>query len=219
MLFIERLTRSQQDTHKKPIQITLILHSRHLAMSTRTVYHYVIVSTIFGVLQWQCWFGIVYCTNTGSTLQRSHNDQTNFMPDTTFATYTTVARQWLSSIRSRQHTKFDKRNGRPDLLATSTRPFGTAVNSPATSESILHYFGRSAPIGTAPTSATIIPSTLSSHLKMVNGMNILVLVQKSNIQINVVREQFHRVIEAFGITLPNVTIDFNTIGGKYSTCG
>lgn len=189
-------------------------------MSTRTVYHYVIVSAIFGVLQWQCWFGIVYCTNTGSTLQHSHNDQTNSVPDTTFATDTTVARQWLSTIRSRQHTKFDKRNGRPDLLATSTRPFGIAVNSAASSESILHYFGRSASIGTAPTSATIISSTLSSsRLKMVDTMNILVLVQKSNIQINVVREQFHRVIEAFGITLPNVTIDFNAIDGKCSRCG
>lgn len=222
-----------------------------LAMFTRPAYHhYVIVSAIFSVLQWQCcWFAMVNCTSTVSLSHRSHNDRTNALPDSTYATHTISATQWYSTLRSRQSTiSDDKRNAKPmdALVRTAKWPVGTMVNPtlPPTTVSMAYaLLGRSTLFGTVPTSAatgiissTSTKSTIASNTitaaahesstsssrqrrrkrrKMANADDVLVLVQKSNIQLNGVREQFYRLIEAFNITLANVTIDFDTIDGEY----
>lgn len=139
----------------------------------------------------------------------------------------------------------DKRNGKPmdSLASTSKWPADTMVQPtlPAATVSMPYAFGETTVLGTDPTSAGNIINytstssiiTTTAHIsstssilqrrlqrrrqrrKMANVNDVLVLVQTSNIQINGVREQFHRLIETFNVTLGNVTIDFDTIDGEY----
>lgn len=46
--------------------------------------------------------------------------------------------------------------------------------------------------------------------------NALILIQtRNNIELNLVRDQFHQFSDMFGVKLANITIDFDTIDGKY----
>lgn len=48
--------------------------------------------------------------------------------------------------------------------------------------------------------------------------NVLILIQThKNIELNLVRDQFHQFSDMFGVKLANITIDFDTIDGKCVT--
>lgn len=202
-------------------------------MFTRVVHHYVIVSTIFAVLQQYGWFSFVHCTTTvGGPSPYAHDEwPTTLSESTTTAHTTAVAEEWprASTVHFRQFTRYAKRMGRPKSLARSTWPSRTTTAySAANSESTpsTRHFRRYTTLGIGPTNAATVAaahnvhhaSTARSHSKRPKtgqANHILVLVQKPSIQINGVREQFHRIIEAYSITLANVTIDFSTIDGEY----
>lgn len=65
------------------------------------------------------------------------------------------------------------------------------------------------------------PLSLSSHLSHMNSVtntpvsHVLIVIQtKKNIELNLVRDQFHQFTDMVGVKLENITIDFDVIDGK-----
>lgn len=196
------------------------LSTPFVRLSTRPqFYRYVIASVVFTLLFAQCF---------------SHDLTTDKPDDNVNATQT----KWLNDNRSYALAEasdarvvISKRQSPTKISSSlpsnqvSTRSDGTtaSVSMSATPRTITNYLEKSTLYTSHGDSLTTF-SPSSMKLATANGIhhpipvnNVLILIQtQKNIQLNLVRDQFHQFTDKFGVKLQNITIDFDAIDGKWA---
>lgn len=119
----------------------------------------------------------------------------------------------------------------PTKVSNSSAPSQMSKNYGSTGVPTSHgHQGKSIPFrsnGSSSSILTTFPSSSSTKFATTNRKqqpstdetsstnNVLILIQtKKNIQLHSVRDQFQQFTDMFGITLANITIDFDAIDGK-----
>lgn len=120
----------------------------------------------------------------------------------------------------------------PTKVSNSSAPSQMSKNYGSTGVPTSHgHQGKSIPFrsnGSSSSILTTFPSSSSTKFATTNRKqqpstdetsstnNVLILIQtKKNIQLHSVRDQFQQFTDMFGITLANITIDFDAIDGKW----
>lgn len=180
---------------------------------TSRIHHYVIVSAIFSLLFQQCIAnGIPFdkrINHNSAEIQKQLNDGIRVLPTATHATHITNLLLESTAVKS-QSTNYNKRSGKINSPAFRTLT-STSIDPLQSSKST--FFSQPF-IESSRTTYSSNAAVSQSNGKPTYSNNVLVLIQKKNIKINFVRDQFHQFSDMFGVKLQNLTIDFDSIDGK-----
>lgn len=181
--------------------------------STRPqIYRNVIVFTIFALLFAQC-----FSHDLTTDKPVINETQTKWLNDNRSYTYPVALDARVVITKRQSPTKLS--NSLP-LNQNVTKHFVTMANISMSTERTNYHdkISQDTLHGDSVTTFSPISTKLAAghgihHSNPIN--NVLILIQtKKNIELNLVRDQFHQFIDTFGIKLPNLAIDFDAIDGK-----